>query len=315
MPHGAERGNNFLSRDVWHDSCGMLMWRMSWPAHMANALAKALEDTQTEWGSSRWAAYRACPRKHHLAYHVGVERLGARAVHFGVGSLCHGILRYMQEGVVLGEHGRNWRDVLEYASDQPDSVPEVLDEAARLMKWYWAFWGEDNAGWPADARIIGIEQHLQTPEGAFALPHTGRADTVLDINGTIVIVDTKTRAKSLPKELDDYKLKLATRPQFLSLAAMLQMRDGLEEPPAVMVNAICKLKAPTFGRVIVPLSQRAIDEWIADHAVASARGLGDTWRNLDACAPEVGWGCEYRDWCHAMSDEARELNYVITGPR
>lgn len=295
----------------------------TWTPSQREALERAVSDTQTEWGSSRWATWRRCPRAHHLQYDIGLERLGSQAVHFGVGSLCHGILRYMQEGVILGEsQPRNWLDVLEYASDKPDSIPEVLDESARLMKWYFAHWGLENAGWPQEAKIIAVEQHLQTPEGFAALPHTGRVDTVLEIAGTLVIVDTKTRGRSLPKDedLEDYKRSLATRAQFLSLAAMMQMRDDLDEPPAVMVNAICKLKNPTFGRVLVQLRQIDIDRWKDDHRNAAfelagdlAMGTNATWlRNLDSCAPEVGWRCKYFDWCHG-TDESRELNFKVGG--
>lgn len=299
---------------------------MSWPAHRRAALERALLDTQTTWGSSRWAAWRRCPRSHYLGYHVSLTRLGEqppREMHFGVGSLCHAILRYMQEGVVAGEpEPRNWEDVLEFASDQPDSIPEQLDEAKRLMRFYWLKWGFDNAGWPPEAKIIGVEMHLETPPGFAMLPHTGRVDTLLDIGGTPVVVDTKTRGKALPEDekLEEYKLDLRTRPQFLSLAAMLQMRDILDEPPAVLVNAIVKTKTPACGRVLVQLRQVDIDRWKEDHREAAAALVEEQGRvsagyvprrNLDMCAPEVGWGCKYKSYCHAASDEVRALEWKM----
>lgn len=305
-------------------------------ARKADALDRALENTVTEWGSSRWAAWRKCPRLHHLSYQVGIERLYAgdefapsdaegRPVYFAVGSLCHGILRYIQEGAMLGE-ARDWRDVL-HEADRRGALPEALDEAQRLMSFYWLHWGEANGGWGEESVILEVEQHLQTAEGFSVLPHTGRADTVLEICGSVVIVDTKTRGRSLPKDLESYRRALATRPQFLSLSAMYQDARGLEEPPAVMVNAICKLKLPTFGRVIVPITQSAVDGWRRDHKAAALRmqrdidtaaacadaGLsGDldavAPRNLDNCAPEVGQPCVMFDHCHG-SDATRELHY------
>src|SRR6476661_10479171 len=95
-------------------------------------IIRALADTQTSHGSSYWGTMRECPRRHKLRYDVGLERVTAepREDYFEVGSLCHAVLRYVQDGVVAGEASpRRWLDVLEYASTHgANSWP--LDEAS-----------------------------------------------------------------------------------------------------------------------------------------------------------------------------------------
>lgn len=280
---------------------------MSWDKSREAHLKQALEDTRTSHGSSYWAEFNRCPRAHHLAQTERLVPVGARPAYFGVGSLCHAVLRYIQEGVLSGEPAgaRNWEDVIEYSCDRHDSVPEVLDEAHRLMRWYWAHWGLDNAGWPPSSRIVAVERFLRTPEeSAFAIPHTGRADTILEVAGQLVIADTKTRSSSLPKDLASYQRKASTRPQFRSLAWMLREELKLDYVPSIWVNAICKLKTPKFERVFVPLSAAQVDMWAAVHRAAAERGTSDSHMNLYACAPEMGSECHYFTKCHGTEAEA-----------
>ena len=270
-------------------------------------LARALEDTQTEWGSSRWSTYRRCPLAHHLRYEQKVRKLwgdelpGAEAKpeYFGVGSLCHAVLRYTQESVI-DKVSVDWEDVLEYASSK-GNPPEVIDEAHRLMSHYWLHWGIENAGWGENTVIQAVEMYLETPQGMGEFPHTGRADTVLLVDGELVIVDTKTRKNGLPADLEDYERKLRTRPQFLSLAAMLQDKMGVTEPPSVMVNAISKTKLPKFGRVTVQFTNQQLQDWRQLHVMQAAHMAGTRhlpMANLDSCAPEMGSECEYFGKCH-----------------
>jgi hypothetical protein len=60
-------------------------------------IAAVLEDTATEWGSSRWATLRRCPVAHDLRYHLKLVAGGPRPIHFGVGTLCHAAIRFASE--------------------------------------------------------------------------------------------------------------------------------------------------------------------------------------------------------------------------
>ncbi len=302
-----------------------------------------LGDTSTEWGSSRWAAWRRCKRESYLAYDVKLERVirddddedegrfGGGLDYFAVGHYCHGILRYMQRGAVKGEE-RRWEDVTDYLGMAVDGPPpELLEEVYRLMRFYWEFWGTANGGWPSEATITGIEEYLETPPELAVLPHTGRADTILEIGGQIVVVDTKTRKNKIPDDIEKFRRKARTRAQFVSLSGMLQMKLKLDEPPAVMVNAIVKTKLPQMQRVIVDIRQVDVDRWIEDHKANAATaldqqeaaalyvsnsGISDVLpyvypRNLDSCAPELGSPCRFYGYCHALSDEERALNWGV----
>jgi hypothetical protein len=283
------------------------------------ALKRALEDTQTAWGSSRWATIRECGEKHRIGYLVGLERIveGPREEYYDVGSLCHGVLRYVQDGLVCGET-RVWGDVLDYACEQGWST-WPLEEAYRLMKWYFAAWGEENAGWGSDSVIVGVEQLMEWPGVDGGPPHTGRADTLLRIGDEIVVVDTKTRGRDVPgygvkglndeEKLHEYISGLTTRPQFCSLSAMTQAQYGLDVPPSVMVNCIVKTKVPAYRRLVVPMTPERVSAWAAQQAEWSrSYGALGSRQNWSACAPEIGNKCKFFGYCH-VSQAARDMNW------
>lgn len=275
---------------------------------LETAIAAALAETATEWGSSRFAQHRRCQQAHDLRYRLKVMPQ-ARALHFGVGTLVHAGLRYTSEGVIAGEpQPRDWRLLIDAASRRLEFTPEACDEASRLLHWYFDFWGQENAGWPEGVKIVACEREFSDSE-SFALPYTARADAILEYEGRIIVVDTKTRKSSLPEDRAAYARKLATRPQFLGLSYLVMRELGLEAPPDVWVNALCKLKVPKFGRVLVPFAHSAIDLWCDTQKQLAEAGLHGTLRNYDACAPEIGSECEYFEWCHG-SDEARALHYA-----
>jgi hypothetical protein len=153
-----------------------------------------------------------------------------------------------------------------------------------------------------------------------ALPHTGRADLLVAISGSTLVVDTKTRAKGLPKDPDDLAAWIrgqSINPQFVSLSAMTQRKFDLPEPPAVMVNAIIKTKVPDFARVVIPISQQRVDMWAEVHAHSAARYIAFSksvargmppLQNWSACVNMFGKTCYFLTFCHA-SEESRSLNW------
>lgn len=272
------------------------------------AIESALAETATEWGSSRFACYRSCQRRHELRYALRVMPQ-ARALHFGVGTLVHAGLRYCSEGVIANEpQPRDWMTLVNAASRRLEFTPEACDEASRLLHWYFDFWGQENAGWPEGVRVLSCEREFRDST-SFALPYTARADAILEYEGRIIVVDTKTRKSSLPEDRAAYARKLATRPQFLGLSYLVMRELQLPEPPDVWVNALCKLKVPKFGRVLVPFTHGAINRWCDTQKRLAEAGLHGTVMNYDACAPEIGSECEYFEWCHG-SEESRALHYT-----
>lgn len=286
---------------------------------MSSDLAReALADTVTEFGSSRFGEYRRCPRAHHLRYERGIvlkprdlENLDGsegEPLYFQTGRIVHGVMRYMQEGIMVGET-RDWRDVIEAARSLEDLDSQSIVESSRLMAAYFDHWygehGSGNAGWPRGAEIVAVEELLETRIGPSS--YTGRIDTLLRIRDRLLIVDTKTRSKSFPNDLDRYSRGAATRPQFLGLAALCRAHFG--QTPNVWINGIIKSKkAPKFQRVMVEITDEAVDQWAAEQA----RFLpiaGDDRMNYSSCAPEgQGRRCSYFEWCHIP--QLRTQNYM-----
>lgn len=136
------------------------------------------------------------------------------------------------------------------------------------------------------------------------LPYTARLDLVVEVEGIIHVVDTKTRAKGLPSNRAQYARRLRTRAQFIGQAWLAKRAYGLSYVPPVIVNAIVKTKIPGFARLLVPLEQRDLDTWAEAQREAAAAGLCGSAMNYSSCAPEIGSPCAYLDYCHG-SDEQR----------
>lgn len=284
---------------------------MSLPEGQLDAIDRALASTATPWGSSRWGEYARCPRAHELRYHQGV-RPKREARYFITGRYTHAAINYLQEGVIAGEaKPRRWRDVIDRIDEHNGGPSPESTEALRLIGGYFAHWGEENAGWPEEAKIVATELPLQAPEHTFLLPYTGQADTVLDIAGTIVIPDTKTRAAKLPEDRAGLARKLATRPQFCGLSFNARHALGLDHYPAIWLNAIIKTKVPQFDRLLIPMSDNAIAFWLQAQGEI-AREMRSNRRTLpiaSACDPGIGSVCWAFEWCHQPASRAEHYTW------
>lgn len=256
--------------------------------------------TATPWGSSRFAAFRACPRKHQLRYHRHVRTV-ADAGYYSLGRLVHAVLAYCAAG-------HDWREMIAFASDTEGDLG-IVYEAERLCGAYFSHYGTESCGFPG-ASVIGIEQALESTIGG--MPYSSRADLLLRLVGeTVVVVDHKTRSSKVPDDRDEYIRELATRPQLLGLSALVQELFSLATPPPVLLNEIVKTKIPKFGRTMVRFTQHQINGWRLEHACCAegmmALGDGCGVCNLDQCAPVIPSGsrCEYFDFCHG--NEAQRI--------
>jgi hypothetical protein len=265
-----------------------------------------------------------------------------RLDYFALGNLVHAARGYFE---LTHDRGGDWRHVLEVARAQPDADPLLVAEADRLLGGYFARWGEANAGWPEGAEIVSVERlyehewpdpdHGTCPScdgtgsrlvrtytyrcatcsgtgGPRAVlgRYSARLDTVLRIDGSLVIADTKTRAKRIPSDRAHYERGLRTNPQFLGQSWLVMTAEGLDEPPPVWVNAIVKTKVPDYDRLLVRFTRADVDRWAANQRELSASGCDLRTMNYSQCAPEMGSRCWAFDWCHG-SEESRALHFKI----
>jgi hypothetical protein len=283
-----------------------------------DAIDRALVSTATEWGSSRWGEYARCPRAHELRYHEGV-RLQKEPRYFITGRFVHAAINYLQEGVIAGEpEPRDWRAVIARIDKHNGGPSPESTEALGLLAGYFSHYGTANAGWPEGARIIGSELPLRSPEGTFALPYTGQADTVIDVAGTILVPDTKTRASRIPEDSGkrlQLARELATRPQFVGLSFNVKHALGLDHYPAIWLNAIIKTKVPQFDRLMVPISESAVEFWLTAQGEI-AREMMSNRRTIpiaSSCATGFGPPCWAFDWCHRPA--LREERFKVEPPQ
>jgi hypothetical protein len=302
------------------------------PSALRHAVAEAFAFTGTEWGSSRWSEFRRCPQAHNLRYVVQLRRkpesLRDELDEEGkIDPLTLGNLVHSARGYVELHHaeGAEWQHVIEEARARGYD-PLLVAEAERLLAGYFAHWGTDNAGWPEGVEIVDVERlyswplnetlHQAVPIfGAAGNLYTARLDTLLLINGSLVIADTKTRARSLPKDRAHYERGLRTNPQFLGQSWLVMQAEGLETPPPVWVNAIVKTKIPAYDRLLVRFTRDDVEQWAeaqrrwyAEFAARGASNGAGCLMNYSACAPEMGSRCWAFDWCHG-SEESRALHF------
>ena len=266
------------------------------------AIAAAELETGTEFGSHVFGSYRNCQRKSqlHRAGLVRVGRLYDRLDYFGIGGAVHAVLSYgwaaMQRGAVVDP-----LDALRAATQRPAGIDlDTYEEAERLCTAYYAHYGFPD--WRDGVKILDVEVLLRD-DSSFAVPYTARLDLVAEIAGEIVLVDTKTRAKSLPKDREGYARDLRTREQFLGQAFLAMQRYGLAEPPPVVVNVIVKTKIPAFDRLRVNIRRSDVERWAENHAAEATAGLDGSLMNYSSCAPEIGSKCEFIDYCHGDAEQ------------
>lgn len=281
---------------------------------MSSAGAEALAPTQTEFGSSRVAELQRCGIAHDLRYGRGI--LPRRdAVYFDVGRYVHASLRYVNDGVIAGE-ARDWRKLIEEARRLREvevaagraqapawDETDPLDEAERLVGAYYALHGSENGGWPAQVKLLHTEHLLSDP----SIQATCRADLVVELDGELIIPDTKTRSRKLPEDREDAKRAFRTHEQFLRLSALAQKHFELAEPPPIWIDAIIKTKIPAVDRLLVRFTQSDIDAWRENQIgllqVQHALRHLPVVRNYHECAPPIGEKCWAFKWCHGSDAE------------
>ena len=281
------------------------------------ACALELQGTQTPFGSSRWASWRACPYSHHLRYRLGLKPTDTEG-YFAVGIALHAVLAYSARGIE-----RDWRDMQRYLELHSKLDPAVIAECERLCEAYFLRYGDELGGFGDAKAIRGVELKLQTWR-PFA--YSGRVDLLINAGSGPVVVDHKTRSRKVPDDSEEYIRDLATRPQLLGLSWLTRRCYKLPYYPPVCLNEIVKTRVPQFYRTTVPMHPEAVDAWVANERLARRRmkldrpthmRRGDEsliLRNYDSCAPVIGSRCQYFDWCHGTKRQ-RHDNYTRKDPK
>jgi len=241
---------------------------------------------------------------------------------FATGQLVHACQEWVLKGVLLGQN-RPWQPVIDAALTLPHLFPNAaydpkertVDEASRLVDAYYGYHGIENGGFEHDWKIIASELLFQCDD-YFSLPITCRADSIWQLDtGEIVVADTKTRAKDLPKDIDKWKRDASVNPQFLQLSWQARIHFNLDYYPSIFVDTISKSAIPKVKRVFVHIDPDDVSAWRDNHALTLAaheamlrvapRGV----MNYNNCSPPIGSRCEFFGYCHGKSDEARMLHH------
>lgn len=277
------------------------------------SLSSCLENTATDFGGSYYDLFFECQRKFQLkhAAKVSLKVINqTEAQHFAVGRLVHSVLQFAQQEVINGRDPTRWPEVIEHATADNLVDPADAYEAERLCTGYWAKYTTSNAGWPSEAKILRIEGLLQSELNG--LPITARADSIIDLEGEILIADHKTRKTRPPEHYVD---SLHTRAQFLRLAWLYQQKHSVL-PDGIWVNVITKTKEVQLSRHVVKITSAEVDRWaenqfeLAERIKHMQRMQHDAVMNYHSCWPEfMGSRCEYYNWCHG-SEELKERFYT-----
>lgn len=309
-PRPERDGESMLDRRS--TACAQEPPRIPAPEDPADVLRRELERsfayTGTHHGSSRWSEFRRCPRGYHLRYDDGI-RPAEVPDYFALGTLVHAALAYAGACERVGERAWRLADVFKYAQSRNLFPPDILVDAKRILGAYFAYWGRENAGYPAQARILEVEHLVASRVGGTR--YTGRIDCLLEgapkSGGPdrLVIVDHKTR-RSMPRD-DEATLirRFSMRPQFMGLAYCL--RDIERETPAFCVNILTKKRIPDFRRISWLYRDDTLDAWAREHSRMMEAGLDANWMNLDQCDPDFGAPCWARDWCHGSKEDRKKL--------
>lgn len=266
-------------------------------------LERALNETVTQWGSSRWAEIRRCPRAHKLSV-IDNIRPAALSMPLAVGIAVHQVLAYAG---LLAVHGEPMSETeLVECLDAGEIKGPARAEAFRLLRAYFNRYGTAEAGFAPGYRVVDVEVPMRADIGG--VPYTARIDVVLEQRGLLTPCDHKTRGHAVPF---DVLGAWSTKPQFLGQAYLARETLGPRWSGEILINAIVKTKVPGFSRVPLRLAPERIDGWAREHSLMAPGLLALAeigCANFESCAPEVGMRCQFFEYCHG-SDRDRETLY------
>jgi hypothetical protein len=266
------------------------------------------------WSHSRWAELRRCPKAHDLRYNQRLYRIGQRPEALEIGSCFHRACELIGLDVLAGHDTHDtalWDEAIRIARSECKSPGAGL-QATRLWGAYQKRWGHANAGY-GNATLLAVETvltggDLHSAVGGYA----AIADAAIEDERGIWIVETKTAARKPSGSDEEIERDIAMQDQVLGLTYCARLKWG-DRVQGVLRNIVVKTSLVSFMRPFVEISNEAIDNWLRDQREAEQM-VGLTCANRDACAPPMGFRCDYFDYCHASSlgdheDAVAELYY------
>lgn len=268
------------------------------------------------WSHSQFATLRRCPKAHKLRYKRRLQLVGGeKSDALLIGSGFHrGRELVTLEALRGAETDRAvWDSAVAVASAECPSGPAAV-EVVRLLRAYQLKYGCDNAGYGHEYEVAGAEQvftagDLHASIGGFA--SIADAHLIRNIDGRHVLVEAKTAGRSPSGTIEHMAAERRTWSQTLSLAYCGWQELG--EIPLILYDIVVKNTKPVFFRVPVEVTEADLLRWRAEQEELEQL-VPLSCANRDACAPPVGFRCEFFDYCHG-SDEDRNAKYEIRPSR
>lgn len=264
------------------------------------------------WSTSQKSLLRRCPKAHKLRYQHGLVAKGYANDALLIGTGFHRVRELVCLEVLRGGETTDdvWQAAIETARAECPSGPVSL-EITRLARAYMQRYGTDNAGYGENFIVEGSEKvllggGLHAAYGGFA----AIADAVLltaDDEARRWLVETKTAGRTPAGTIDELAAERRTWDQCLTLAYCGWKTYG--EIPGVLYDIVVKNKSPVFLRVPVLVTEAELLKWEAEQ-IEGEQLFGLSCANRDACAPPVGFRCDYFEFCHG-TDEDREQLYTL----
>lgn len=250
---------------------------------------------------SQWAELRRCPKAHHLKYGERLYRVGTKPQPLVIGDCFHRGLELVGLEAAAGRQTPShvWDDAARLARAECESQTAGL-EATRLLAAYAKHYGYENAGYGVDVDVLGVEDvltggDLHEAHGGYA----AIADAVIEDAFGLWIVETKTAARMPSGTEEELQRAIAMQDQVIGLAYCGAKRWP-DRRPGILRNVVTKTNSVGFLRVPVRISDEALENWERDQLDAE-RLIGLTCANRDACAPVMGFPCQYFEHCHGTS--------------
>lgn len=270
------------------------------------------------WSHSRWQTLRRCPKAHHLKYVERIYPIGEKPEALLIGSMFHFGMEVITDLARRGSQTTplEWSDAAKQAAaltrkevERQGRVfdPKTILEGFRLLAVYPKIWGYENAGFgkhtihASEMVLKGGDLHAAL--GGFA----SIADAVTEFNGQLYVWEHKTAGRMPSGDSEADKIRdLKSRPQYAALAFCAREHYG--KLPIVVHSVTTKTKVVGSARFDIHFTHEELDQWAAEQQELESM-VNLKCANRDACAPPVGFRCDYFNHCHG-SDEQREKLYA-----
>jgi hypothetical protein len=261
------------------------------------------------WSPSQFETLRRCPRAHKLRYREKLALIEPPAPAREIGIMFHRVLESVGNAALRGEPtDKELWGLATVAARDKCALPASGLEGTRLVAAYRQRYGDDNAGY-GDYKVRAVETTLFGGElhadlGGFA----SIGDAVVEDADGPIIFEHKTAGRMMSGEDADVIAQLKVGSQACALTYCYYETFG--EIPRFVRNVVTKTRTPDLKRYMLTFNKGDLDRWAEEQRALEVLAPMD-FCNRDACAPVVGFRCDFFDYCHG-TDEQRA---TLFGPR